>query len=104
MFDTRPDAAPDGEWNAHIVGNELERPSWLEAGEANMEGPITLVRLDGNEVKLRKNTELAKPLGELVKAVLLKARADGVFDGLPKADGCELAVEHHEGGLWLAEV
>ena len=97
VFDTRPDAAPDGEWNAHIEGNELERPSWLEAGEANMEGPITLVRLDGKEVKLRKNTELAKPLGELVKAVLLKARADGVFDGLPKADGCELGVEHTRG-------
>ena len=69
-----------------------------------MEGPITLVRLDGKEVKLRKNTELAEPLGELVKAVLLKARDDGVFDGLKKADGCELAVEHSEGDLWLAEV
>ena len=103
VFDTRPDAAPDGEWNSHIMGNELERPDWLAAGEANMEGPITLVRLDGTEAKLRKNTELAKPLGELVKAVLLKARADGVFAGLPKAKGCELAVEHQEGAYgWPA--
>jgi hypothetical protein len=97
VFDTRPDAEPDGEWNSHIEGNELERPDWLAAGEANMKAGITLVRPDGTEVKLPKNTELAEPLGELVKAVLLKARADGVFDKLPKAAGCELAVEHHEG-------
>jgi hypothetical protein len=97
VFDTRRKAAPDGEWNSHIEGNELERPNWLAAGEANMKRSITLVQLEGTEVKLPKNTELAEPLGELVKAVLLKVRADGVFDGLPKADGCELGVEHHEG-------
>ena len=103
VFDTRPDAGPDGEWNAHIEGNELERPHWLEASEANDDGPITLVQLDGTETELPVGTELAEPLGELVKAVLLKARADGVFAGLPKAPGCELAVEHQEGAYgWPA--
>lgn len=97
VFDTRPDAEPDGEWNSHIKGNAFDRSHWLEAGEANMNGPITLVQLDGTEVEFPEGTELAEPLGELVKAVLLKARADGVFASLPKAPGCELAVEHHEG-------
>ena len=97
VFDTRPDAKPDGEWNSHIEGNEFERPDWLAAGEANCEEPITLVQLDGSEVVLPENSELAEPLGELLKAVLLKARADGVFADLPKAPGCELGIEHHEG-------
>jgi hypothetical protein len=97
VFDTRPDAEPDGEWNSHIEGNEVERPLWLEAGEANMDEPITLVQLDGTGKVLPAGTELAEPLGELIKAVLLKARADGVFAVLSKSPGCELGVEHHEG-------
>jgi hypothetical protein len=97
VFDTRSDAEPDGEWNSHIEGNVLERTHWQEAGEANCEGPITLIELDGTETILPEGTELAEPLGELVKAVLLKARANGEFAALPKAAGCELGVEHHEG-------
>ena len=49
---------------------------------------------DGTEVELPEGSELAEPLGELIKAVLLKARGDGMFAGLPKAAGCELGVEH----------
>lgn len=97
VFDTRPDAEPDGEWNSHIEGNELERPHWEEACEANEDAPITLVQLDGTETVLPECSELAEPLGELLKAVLLKARADGVFAVLPKAANCELGVEHHDG-------
>jgi hypothetical protein len=97
VFDTRPNAEPDGEWTGHIDGNAIERPHWLEAGEAHMEGPITLVHWDGTRKELPASTELAELLGELIKAVLLKARADGVFVKLPKAPGCELGVEHLEG-------
>jgi len=101
VFDTRPDAGPDGEWTSLIEGNELQRPLWLKAGEAD--GPITLVQLDGAEAELPAGAELAEPLGEVVKAALLKARADGVFAGLPKAPGCELGVEHFEGAYgWPA--
>ena len=103
VFDTRPDAEPDGEWNSHIEAKAFERPEWLAAGEANMDGPITLVQLDGTEAVLPEGTELAEPLGELVKAVLLKARADGVFAGLPKASGCEWGVEHHDGAYGWPE-
>jgi hypothetical protein len=97
VFDTRPDAEPDGEWNSHIEGNAFERPHWREAGEANTDEAITLVQLDGKEKELPAGTQLAELLGELIKAVALKARADGVFATLPKAPGCELGVEHQEG-------
>jgi len=76
VFDTRPDAEPDGEWNSHIDGNALERPQWFEAGEANMDYPITLIHWDGTEKELPAGTELAEPLGEyIIKAVLL-SRSD----------------------------
>ena len=97
MFDTRPDAEPDGEWDAYIEGNELQRPLWLAAGEANMDGPITMIQLDGSEVEIEADTELAEVFGELLKSILLKARADGLLDPLLKAPNCELGVEHAEG-------
>ena len=97
VFDTRPNAEPDGEWTSLIEGNELERPNWLEAGEANMEEHITVVQPDGTEAELPAGAELAEIIGDVVKAVLLKARADGVFAALPKAPGCELGVEHFSG-------
>jgi hypothetical protein len=103
VFDTRPDAKPDGEWTMLIDGNELERPHWFEAGQANIKGPITVVQLDGAETELPPGTELADILGEVVKAALLKARNDGVFAGLPKAPGCEMGIEHFDGGYgWPA--
>lgn len=103
VFDTRPDAEPDGEWTSLIEGNELERPHWLEAGEAMMEASLTVVQLDGIELALPSGTELADVLGEVVKAALLKARADGVFAGLSKAPGCELLIEHFDGGYGWPE-
>lgn len=103
IFDTRPNAEPDGEWTSLIEGNELERSHWLEAEEANLDEPITVIQLDGTEAKLPSGTELAEILGELVKAVLLKARRDGVFAGLAKAPRCELGVEHFSGAYgWPA--
>jgi hypothetical protein len=35
--------------------------------------------------------------------VLLKARANGVFAGLSKAAGCELLLEHFDGGYGWPE-
>jgi hypothetical protein len=103
-FDTRANAEPDGEWT-HLITEEnmLNLPHWLEAGEANMEGTITVVQLDGSEAVLPPGTELAEVLGEVVKAVLLKARADGVFAMLPKVPSCQLGVEHFSGAYgWPA--
>jgi len=97
VFDTRPDAEPDGEWNSHIEGQELERPLWLEAGEILSESPVTLIQLDGSERVLEPGSELAESLGEILRDVLLKAREDGLFSKLPKASECEVGVEHQAG-------
>jgi len=97
VFDTRPDMEPDGEWNSHIEGQALQRPTWLEAGEAIYERPVTLIQLDGSEQALEVGTELAEPLGELLKSVLLRARSEGVFARLPKTRDCEIGVEHQNG-------
>lgn len=102
VFDKRPDAAVDGEWNSCIDENELPRPRWLAAGEAIWNGSLTLIQQDGAEVEVAPGTELAIVLGELITDVLRKASADGVFAKLPKADGFDLSVEHHEGAYgWL---
>lgn len=103
VFDLRPDAAPDGEWTRRIEGNELDRTHWLQSGEAAGEAPIPIVQLDGTETELAPGTELAEILGPMVKTAVLKARADGVFTGLPLATGCELGVEHFDGAYgWPA--
>jgi hypothetical protein len=105
IFDTRPDAESDGEWNSHIQGNELDREHWLEAGTSNTDEAITLIQLDGSVIELPAGTELAEPLGELLKAIMLQARADGLFERLPKLSGCELDIEHSEGAYgWHDEL
>ena len=101
IFDTRPDAEPDGEWNSHIEGNTLDRPDWLAAFESLEGAPLVVVLPDGKERKLRKGSfeKLTTIFGELLKEVLLKAKADGVLAGLQKAPGCELGVEEHDGAF-----
>ncbi len=70
------DAEPDGEWNSHLAGNVLERPHWQwEAGDLDEEKPITLVQADGTmRVLPEEDAEVANAIGELLKAVLVKAR------------------------------
>jgi hypothetical protein len=104
VFDTRPDAEPDGQWTLYIPGNELERPHWLEANEALREDDLSVVLPGGSWVVIpavgswgQRYEQFATLLGQLLKAVLLQARADGVFLALPKAAGCELGVEHFNG-------
>ena len=99
VFDTRRDAEPDGQWNAHISGNWLERPKWRAASEANQDEPVLFLMPDGtrHEVPPESYGEFATALGDLLKGVLVKARADGVFVGLPKSTRCELGVEEHDG-------
>ena len=99
VFDTRPDAEPDGEWNAHIEGNVLERPKWLAVFEANERQSVRVVMPDGIERELPPESydEFTTMLGDLLKSVVLKAGAGGVLESLPKAPRCELGVEEHDG-------
>jgi ankyrin repeat protein len=97
VFDTRNDARPDGEWTTHIDGNVLKLARWQQATEYNSDQPLTLIQLDGSRTELPANFELAVPLGEMLKAVLLKARDDGLFAELAKAPACQFGVEHLDG-------
>lgn len=103
VFDTRPDAEPDGDWNEYIDGNDLDQPHWAEACDALEEEPLTIVLPDGLSRKMPAGDNLAAILGEMLKEVLLKARADGLFAELPKAPRCHLGVEEQEGSYgWPA--
>lgn len=105
VFDTRPDPEPDGEWNEYIEEAVLERPHWAKACEAVEEGSLNVILPDGarKELPAGAKDQLVVALGDMLRAVLLKARADGVLAGLPKADRCELGVEEQEGSYgWPA--
>ena len=55
---------------------------------------------DGKKRKITGETEFedfVALFGDLLKDVLLKARADGVFKSLPKAEKCHMGVEEQEG-------
>jgi hypothetical protein len=105
VFDTRADPEPDGEWTMHIEGNDLERPRWVKACEAVEEGPLALVLPDGTQRELPAGAmdQLVAAIGDMLRAVLLKARADGLFTVLPKTDRCELGVEEQEGSYGWPE-
>jgi hypothetical protein len=94
VFDTRPDAEPDGEWNSYIEETLFPRPHWQQMGALD----ITLI--NGKNQKLVMPTQYQKYaniLGDLLKSVFLKARADGVFKALPTAEECHMGVEEHDG-------
>lgn len=100
VFDTRPDAEPDGEWNSFIEENLFERPHWQEAFESLETGPVDVLLPDGKKRKISGETEFedfAALFGDLLKGVLLKARTDGIFKSLPKAKECHLGVEEQSG-------
>jgi hypothetical protein len=102
-FDTRPNAAPDGEWTAHIEGIELDIPQWNNAAEALGEMPVHFILPAGGkrtvpaDDKEFNDEAFASLIGNMLKSVLLSARDEGVFEQLHKAERCELAVEELEG-------
>jgi hypothetical protein len=101
VFDTRPKAAPDGEWNAYIEENIFERPHWQEAFESLETKTVDVVLPDGSRRKLSSDTdegEYVAIFGEMLKDILLKAREEGVFQSLPRAKRCHLGVEEMDGG------
>ena len=102
-FDTRPNAEPDGEWTVHIEGIELDIPQWNNAAEALGQMPVHFILPDGvkrtvpADDKEFNHEAFVGLIGDMLKNVLVSARADGVFEQLRKAERCELAVEDLEG-------
>lgn len=99
VFDTRPDAEPDGEWTGKIDDVMLQRPNWPLWHEFPEDANVSFIDLSGKEVDVMDNPDeiICNIIGEAMKHVLLTAREQGVFNKLPKAEKCELSVENLEG-------
>jgi hypothetical protein len=102
VFDTRPNAQPDGNWTTHIENLKLDRIHWVKAQTASMRGQISIINADGEEATFAEGAGLGQPIGDLIGSVLLKARRDGVFDRLPLAPNFQMSIEDFDGEYdWL---
>lgn len=99
VFDTRPGAEPDGEWNSYIEENMLEFASWSEAIDALFDEnePIELTLPDGKKQTLGEDDDLTEVVGVMLKDVLLQARKENLFHDLPIAKSNLMGVEDQEG-------
>ncbi|TWT89123.1 hypothetical protein Mal64_26150 [Pseudobythopirellula maris] len=105
VFDTRPDGSPDGEWQSYIEENWLEFPHWLAAVDALFDNgeSIELILQNGKRRKLGEDDELAEPVGQMLKDILLQGRKERLFKQLPLAKRCSIGVEDHDGAYgWPA--
>jgi bifunctional DNA-binding transcriptional regulator/antitoxin component of YhaV-PrlF toxin-antitoxin module len=100
VFDTRPDAEPDGEWTVQ-VGKvaELKRPQWPIWHELPDDEVVFFIDLNGEQINVMKSPDkkICKIVGDAMKHALIEAREAGVFERLPKSERCELGVENMEG-------
>lgn len=101
-FDTRPDAASDGEWQSFIEGNDLPLDPWFKAFDGMLEGrgPLRITLCNGKSKTFDADSDMediSECFGQVCRSVLQQARKDGAFDKLPLARECHLAVEDHDG-------
>lgn len=101
VFDTRPDAQFDGEWQGFIEQNEESFPDWTKALDQMLEGEsLEVTPLKGRKKIFTGDNEfeeVAAPFGEMCRDLLMSSRKIGLFDKLPLAADCRLSVEEHEG-------
>lgn len=98
-FDTRPDAEPDGSWSSDVDAFKLERPAWPIWDELPKGAQVGFIDLSGKEIDVMPDPDglICGIIGDALKHVLLTARSQGLFAGLPKVDRCEMGVESLEG-------
>lgn len=97
-FDTRAGSNPDGRWS-HSEFASIKRPHWKAPLRAVLNGQdVEVVNIDGSKHRL-KAAELEKVFGDFLVTVLKSARADKVFETLPKGERCELGVEESGGSF-----
>jgi hypothetical protein len=107
VFDTRPNAEADGEWQSYIEENAIEFAGWVNICEElyENEGSVDVTQPNGKKVRLTTDDDLAESIGVAMKDLLIACRDEGMFDNLPLADNCKLTVEEHEGQYgWTARV
>lgn len=101
-FDTRPQHTRDGECSNFTKNELIQRPEWQSAHDAVQQNGGEFILPDGTRLELPAETSceaLADIFGRMIKDVLIAAKSDGVFNGLPKREGCQMDVEEFD-GMW----
>ncbi len=96
VFDTRPNASPDGEWQSYIEGNCFNDQLWCldDVEELSITHYKKNWRLPDEDFD---DDYFAYLFGELLKDVLIFARENNLFSGISLAKNCVMNVEEHEG-------
>ena len=101
VFDTRRQAAIDGQWNSFIEPNAVDLPEWHKAYcvLGTNRASLDLTLLDGTKKSLgdANEEEFALCIGMALRDVLIDAREKGSFEELPLASDCFLVVEEQGG-------
>jgi hypothetical protein len=107
VFDTRPAAESDGQWQSYIAENEVPFQHWFDAvdpiHEASAFGgkadSLTMTRHDGKKRTCKQYDveEIAEHIGSMLWQTLVDARASGLFKELPLAKRCLMGVEEQDG-------
>lgn len=100
VFDTRPDAEPDGQWTLQLDKvKPLKRPKWPIWHELAKGEQVFFIDIDGKEMNVMSNPDkkICKIVGEAMKHALIEARDKGLFKPLSKTENCQMGVENMEG-------
>lgn len=102
VFDTRPEAAIDGEWQEYIEETRVEKQVWCMDDVHRVE--IKHYDPAWREPKRAISDQyMANLYGQLLKKVLVEANDAGLFQTLPLAAGCVLCIEEFEGRYGWAD-
>ncbi len=101
VFDTRPNAGCDGEWQSYIEGNAVMFRGWFKAFDDMLSRRSTLsITLPNGKARLftadSQIEDVAECFGLMCRSPLEEGKT-GVFKKLPLARKCDLAVEEQGG-------
>ena len=109
--DERPQHERDGQWTTKIdEDRSIDFGHWIDAIESGLEGEaFTVIKIDGTSFVVPAFDEDAEEqddaddpftvaIGEMILAVLLDAKSDGVFTPLKPYGDVQLDIEDFNGG------
>jgi hypothetical protein len=110
--DERPQHERDGEWTIKIDEDLcIDFGHWIEAIESTFEGKaFTVIKIDGTQFVVPASDEVVEgqsedaddpftvAIGEMILAVLMNAKLDGVFTPLKIFGDVQLDIEDFNGG------
>lgn len=100
IFDSRPDAACDGEWTMAFEDESIEFSSWEQAIDEAFEksAPLVLIKDNGDKVSfLLDDDDPTEYIGELLCSVFKTNIENGLFSKLPISDDCKFYIEDMNG-------